>query len=217
MTEGAKNVYNIVICGTAGQGVITIKRLLEFVAAEAGFEHMFGSEMHGLAQREGAIMSHVRLQRKLDPDPRKNVQSPSICYGDADLYLGFEPVEVLRNGLFASGETTFVVNTYKIPPVLVNADLEEYPSDERIAEVLGMYGGEVVSLDATTLAVEEFGDAQKMNLVMVGAAMATGKMPDIPLEVYEKVIRRELRDAEKNIQALHRGLEKGRELLAGKP
>lgn len=208
----APRIFNILLAGTAGQGVITVKRLLEFVAAEAGFEWCFGSEMHGLAQREGAISSHVRLQRALDPNPRKNIQSPSICYGDADLYLGFEPVEVLRNGVFASEKTTFVVNSYHIPPVLVNADLDSYPGDARILEILHQYSPRVYYLDATTLAVEALGDAQKMNLIMVGVALATGKLPDIPVETYEQVIRRELRDAEANVRALHLGLERGREI-----
>ncbi|GAB4315208.1 MAG: indolepyruvate oxidoreductase subunit beta [Promethearchaeota archaeon] len=213
MNENARNVFNVVIAGTAGQGVITIKRLLEFVAAEAGFEWCFGSEMHGLAQREGAISSHVRLQRKLHADPRRNVQSPSIAFGDADAFLGFEPVEVLRNGAFASEKTTFVVNEHPIPPVLVNAGLQEYPRPERLREILASYAGRVYLFDATELAVEEFGDAQKMNVLVLGAALATGAMPPIPVEVYEKVIRRELRDAELNVAALRRGIEEGHRLV----
>ena len=59
------DIINIVIAGTAGQGVITLKRLIEFAAQKAGIERCFGSEMHGLAQREGAISSHTRYQKKI--------------------------------------------------------------------------------------------------------------------------------------------------------
>ena len=58
------DIVNIVIAGTAGQGVITLKRLIEFAAQKSGVERVFGSEMHGLAQREGAITSHTRYQKK---------------------------------------------------------------------------------------------------------------------------------------------------------
>jgi Pyruvate/2-oxoacid:ferredoxin oxidoreductase gamma subunit len=89
------DIINIVIAGTAGQGVISAKRLIEFAAQKAGIEYCFGSEMHGLAQREGAITSHTRYQKRRFDDERRNLHSPLICYGDADLYICFEPVEAL--------------------------------------------------------------------------------------------------------------------------
>ena len=57
MTFKETDIINIVIAGTAGQGVITLKRLIEFASQKAGIKRNFGSEMHGLAQREGAITS----------------------------------------------------------------------------------------------------------------------------------------------------------------
>jgi len=57
------DIINILIAGTAGQGVITLKRLIEFAAQKADVDIIFGSEMHGLAQREGAITSHTRYQK----------------------------------------------------------------------------------------------------------------------------------------------------------
>jgi len=74
------DIVNVVIAGTAGQGVITLKRLVEFAAQKAGIERNFGSEMHGLAQREGGISSHTRYQKKIFEDERKNLHSSLICY-----------------------------------------------------------------------------------------------------------------------------------------
>ncbi len=209
-------IVNVVIVGTAGQGVITLKRLVEFIAAEAGYEGIFGSEMHGLAQREGAISSHCRLQRKRSPGLRENIFSPTICYGDADLVIGFEPVEVLRNaGQFASDKTTFVVNDRTIPPIMVTAGKEIYPGLDEIKAILVGYSGEarkVRFMNATELAIAELDDAQKMNMVMFGFALATTIL-DFTMDVCEKVVRRELRDADANIAAIKLGLERGKALL----
>ncbi len=209
-------VLNVVIVGTAGQGVITLKRLVEFIAAEAGYEGIFGSEMHGLAQREGAISSHCRLQRRKSPKLRENIFSPTICYGDADLVIGFEPVEVLRNaGQFASDKTTFVVNDRTIPPIMVSAGKETYPSLDEVKTMLVGYSGDtrkVNFMNATELAITALDDAQKMNMVMFGFALATGIL-GFTMEACEKIVRRELRDADANIAAIKLGLERGKILL----
>lgn len=208
-------ILNVVIVGTAGQGVITLKRLIEFIAAEEGYEGIFGSEMHGLAQREGAISSHCRLQKKKSSNIRKNIFSPTICYGDADLVIGFEPVEVLRNGQFASGKTTFIVNERTIPPILVTAGQETYPSLDEIKDILVQYSQDterVSFLNATELAITELDDAQKMNMIMFGFAMATGIL-DFTIDTCETVVRRELRDVDANMAAIRLGLERGHDIL----
>jgi len=207
------DIVNVVIAGTAGQGVITLKRLIEFAAQKAGIERNFGSEMHGLAQREGGISSHTRYQKKIFEDERKNLHSSLICYGDADLYICFEPVEALRRGIFASNKTSFVLNSRTIPGVMITADLETYPSLEKIKEVLNGYSNEVYFLNATELSIEEFNRNQLVNLIMLGFAIPTGKLPFIEIEHYEEVIKEWLRDPDDNIKALHLGLEKGKEII----
>jgi indolepyruvate ferredoxin oxidoreductase beta subunit len=207
------DIVNVVIAGTAGQGVITLKRLIEFAAQKAGVENILGSEMHGLAQREGAIMSHTRYQKKVFDDPRKNLQSSLICYGDADLYICFEPVESLRRGIFASDKTSFVLNSRTIPGVMITADLEEYPPLEKIEETLKGYTNEVYFMNATELALENFNSNQQVNIIMLGFAIPTGKLPFIELEHYEEVIKEWLRDPNENVRALHLGLERGKEII----
>jgi len=208
------DIINVVIAGTAGQGVISLKRLIEFAAQKAGVEIILGAEQHGLAQREGAIISHTRYQKKATDDPRKNLQSSLICYGDADLYICFEPVESLRRGIFASKKTSFVLNSRTIPPILITADLEEYPSLEKIEEALKGYSNEVYFMNATELSLENFNSNQQVNLIMLGFAIPTGKLPFIDIEYYEEVIKEWLRDPDHNIRALHLGIEKGKEMIS---
>jgi indolepyruvate ferredoxin oxidoreductase beta subunit len=207
------DIINIVIAGTAGQGVITLKRLIEFAAQKAGVERNFGSEMHGLAQREGAITSHTRYQKKIFEDERKNLHSSLICYGDADLYICFEPVEALRRGIFASHKTSFVLNSRTIPGIMITANLEEYPSLERIKGILNEYSKEVYFMNATELSLKELNSNQYVNLIMLGFAIPTGKMPFIEIEHYEEVIKEWLRDPDLNIKALHIGLEEGKKII----
>ena len=207
------DIINVLIAGTAGQGVITLKRLIEFASQKAGIERNFGSEMHGLAQREGAISSHVRYQKKIFKNERKNLQSPLICYGDADLYICLEPVESLRRGIFASNKTSFVFNTRDIPGVMITADLEVYPPLEKILEILNSYSKEVYSINATELCLKHFQTNQQLNIFMLGFALPTGKLPFIEIEHYEEVIKEWLRDADLNIKALRLGYQEGKKII----
>ena len=207
------DIVNIVIAGTAGQGVITLKRLIEFASQKAGVERNFGSEMHGLAQREGAITSHTRYQKKVFKNERKNLHSSLICYGDADLYICFEPVEALRRGIFASKKTTFVLNERTIPGIMITAGFEQYPSLEKIIEILNGYSEEVYYMNATQLSIDHFNQNQQVNLIMLGFAIATGKIPFIDVKHYEEVIKEWLRDPDTNIKALQLGITEGYKII----
>ena len=207
------DIVNIVIAGTAGQGVITLKRLIEFASQKAGVERNFGSEMHGLAQREGAITSHTRYQKKVFKNERKNLHSSLICYGDADLYICFEPVEALRRGIFASKKTTFVLNERTIPGIMITAGFEQYPSLEKIIETLNGYSEEVYYMNATQVSIDHFNQNQQVNLIMLGFAIATGKIPFIDVKHYEEVIKEWLRDPDTNIKALQLGITEGYKII----
>lgn len=208
------DIINIVIAGTAGQGVITLKRLIEFAAQKAGVEACFGAEQHGLAQREGAIISHTRYQKCLTKNPRHNLQSSLICFGDADLYICMEPVEALRQGIYASNKTVFALNSRTIPGIMIAANLEEYPPLKKLVEFLNLYTDKVYYMNATKLALEEFNQNQQINIIMLGFAIPTGKIPFIEIEHYEEVIKEWLPDIDSNIKALHLGIEKGKEIIS---
>ena len=169
--------------------------------------------MHGLAQREGAITSHVRYQKEVFEDERKNLQSSIISYGDADLYICFEPIEALRRGIFASEKTTFVINDRDIPSVMVTADLEVYPSLKKIKDILTEYSNNVFFLNATELSLNEFNTNKYVNLIMLGFAIPTEKIPFIEFENYEEVIKEWLPDPDTNIKALQLGVRKGKNII----
>lgn len=207
------DIINIIIAGTAGQGVITLKRLIEFAAQKSNIRRCFGTEHHGLAQREGAIISHTRYQKKLHSEDRKNIQSPVISYGDADLFICMEPVETLRHGLFASNKTTFAINSYSIPGVMITAGLETYPNLNKIEEILRKYTKEFYFLNATELSLNNFNTNKYVNIIMLGYAILTNKLPFIKINHYEEVIRERLREPEKNIRALNLGIKNGKELI----
>ncbi|MHA2288080.1 MAG: 2-oxoacid:acceptor oxidoreductase family protein [Promethearchaeota archaeon] len=169
--------------------------------------------MHGLAQREGGITSHTRYQKKIFKNERKNLQSPLISYGDADLYICLEPVEALRRGLFASSKTSFVINNRTIPGVMITAKFETYPSLDKISEILHKYSNEVYFMNATDLSLDNFKTNQHVNLIMLGFALNTGKLPFIEIVHYEEVIKEWLRDPESNIEALHLGIKEGSKII----
>lgn len=168
--------------------------------------------MHGLAQREGAITSHTRYQKEAFNNPRKDLQSPLISYGDADLYICLEPVEALRRGIFASNKTSFVINSHTIPGVMITANLENYPELEKIEEILKEYSDEVYLMNATKLSLEKFKQNQQVNIIMLGFAIALNKLPYISIEHYETVIKEHLRNPEINLKALQLGINVGKKL-----
>lgn len=170
--------------------------------------------MHGLAQREGAITSHTRYQKRIMENERRNLQSPLISYGDADLYICFEPVEALRRSIFASSKTSFVINSHSIPGVMITAHLEEYPSLEKIEDSLRQITNEVYFINATGLSLEHFNTNQFVNLIMLGFALPTQKIPYIEIEHCEEVIKEWLRDPDGNIKALNIGLKEGEKIIS---
>jgi Pyruvate/2-oxoacid:ferredoxin oxidoreductase gamma subunit len=122
-------------------------------------------------------------------------------------------VEALRRGIFASSRTSFVINDRDIPGVMYTAALEDYPSLEKISGILRGYSNDVYFMNATELSLNNFSSNQQVNLIMLGFAITTGKLPFIEIEHYEEVIKEWLRDANSNIKALHLGIEKAREIL----
>jgi Pyruvate/2-oxoacid:ferredoxin oxidoreductase gamma subunit len=169
--------------------------------------------MHGLAQREGAITSHTRYQKKIFNDPRKDLQSPLISYGDADLYICLEPVEALRRGIFASNKTSFVINSHTIPGVMITANFEDYPNLEDIEKILKKYSEEVYFMNATKLSLEKFNQNQQVNIIMLGFAISLNKLPYISIEDYEAVIKEHLQNPAINLKALHLGINEGEKIV----
>lgn len=158
--------FDIVIAGVGGQGTILASKLIGRAAILSGLA-VRGSELLGLSQRGGAVTSHVRIGRL--------AESPLIMEGSADLLLGFEPAEALRQLPYLARSGVIVSNRRPTIPNMVSMGQSKYPS---LDEVLRIFRGHARTLmfDATGLALKA-GSPLALNAVMLGAMVGTGVTP----------------------------------------
>lgn len=168
--------YTIQIVGVGGQGVLLASNVLGTAAMNAGHRVMM-SEVHGMAQRGGSVLSTVRFGDE--------VYSPLEAEGGADLIMGFEPAETVRSLHLGNGSSSIIMNLDPVLPSMVAAGFDEYPDIDGLVDAVRAINPHVVTLDATKLAIQA-GKAVAANAVMIGAVAA---MKDIPLT------RDQLRDA----------------------
>lgn len=153
------SVFNVVIAGVGGQGVLLTSKILAETAMLQDFD-VKQSEVHGMAQRGGSVISHVRFGEK--------VYSPIVSEGDADLLIGFEPLETARYIHFLKENGIVVYNTYRISSITVSIGAEKYPED--IDEIIKKNAKKVYPIDGTNLAVKA-GDKRALNIVLLGAVL----------------------------------------------
>ena len=159
------NVYNILISGVGGQGVLLTSKIIAEAALLQGLD-VKQSEVHGMAQRGGSVLSQVRFGEK--------VFSPIVGEGEADLLIGFEPLETARYLHFLKDDGAVIYNTRPIGTIGASIAVEKYPAD--IDDVIKSRIKTIRPFDGTQLAVIA-GDKRTLNLVMLGAALKF-----IPLE-----------------------------------
>jgi len=159
--------FNIVLAGVGGQGTLLAAEILGTAALKEGL-NVRVSEIHGMAQRGGAVVSTIRIGEK--------VLATTVLEGQADVLLGFEPLETLRNLRFASEKTLVVMSDERIPPTELSAKKMKYPSMEEVLAKINRFTKNVIIIDTTELA-KEAGNIITRNIVLLGALAATGKMP----------------------------------------
>ncbi|MCX7024485.1 MAG: indolepyruvate oxidoreductase subunit beta [Spirochaetes bacterium] len=146
--------YDIVFCGVGGQGGISVSVVIARAAMAAGLQ-VKQSEVHGMSQRGGEVLAHLRISDK-------PIASPTIPRGCANLILAFEPLEALRYLPWLSRDGAVVAATAPI------RNIPTYPEIESVlAEIKAL--PKAVLLDADALA-KEAGNARAANIVLVGAA-----------------------------------------------
>lgn len=147
---------DILIVGVGGQGTLLASRVLGNYAISRGYDVKL-SEVHGMAQRGGSVVTHVRLGEK--------VYAPTIDEAGADIILAFEKLEALRwIGKLKKGGRMFV-NVQEIVPMPVITGAEKYP-DNIEKKISAMVPG-AVFVDALSLA-KEAGNAKAVNTVLMG-------------------------------------------------
>jgi len=152
----SRQVTNIILSGVGGQGVLVASQILSETALAAGYD-VKKAEVHGMSQRGGSVISHVRFG--------KEVFSPLISRGEADIILAFEPLEALRYLHYLRPGAIIVLNEERVLPQPVHVGDAEYPED--IVETCLQVAGEVIATNATH-AAEQLGNRRVTNVLMLG-------------------------------------------------
>ncbi len=147
---------NIMIVGVGGQGTLLASKLLGRLLLGKGFDVKV-SEVHGMSQRGGSVVTYVRWGEK--------VYSPIIDKGQADVILSFELLEAARWLEFLKPGGRIITNTQQINPMPVITGAAAYP--ENLAEKIRATGIDLDAIDALALA-EEAGSSKAVNIVLMG-------------------------------------------------
>ena len=151
---------NIMIVGVGGQGTLLASRILGNCVIKEGYDVKV-SEVHGMSQRGGSVVTYLKYG--------KEVYSPIVGKGEADVILAFEELEALRAMPYLKKGGKIIVNTQQINPMPVIVGKATYP--ENIIEKL-KEAGEVISLDALSLA-KKAGNIKAVNVVLIGVLAKT--------------------------------------------
>lgn len=155
------NVVNVSLVGVGGQGIILTADLLAKTAAIAGYD-VKKSEIHGMAQRGGSVISQVRFG--------KSVASPIIQEGTSDILVSFDKLEALRWTHLISKTGTALVNDLYLVPVTVSSG--QQPAVDGLDDKVKNAFKKLVMVDAMKIAIEKVGNARTMNMVIAGALSA---------------------------------------------
>ena len=147
---------NIMIVGVGGQGTLLASKLLGRLLLKRGYDVKV-SEVHGMSQRGGSVVTYVRYGEK--------VYSPVVDKGEADVIISFEMLEAARWVEYLKKGGTIVTNTQQINPMPVIIGAAEYP--QNLAEKIAEKGINIEAFDALSLA-EEAGTSKAVNLVLLG-------------------------------------------------
>jgi indolepyruvate ferredoxin oxidoreductase beta subunit len=183
-----KGKISIVLAGVGGQGVITAANILGKAAVKAKV-NVFVSEVHGMAQRGGAVDCTVRLG---------NISGPLVPTGTADAIISLEPSEALRNIHLSNKKTIIITDITPIIPFTVSTGESEYPDVKNIFKEISTYS-KLFKIDATKIA-KDAGAIITKNIVMLGALAAINVLPfksDILLETILENVPAKFRDINK--------------------
>lgn len=165
---------NIMIVGVGGQGSLLASKLLGHLLLTEGYDVKV-SEVHGMSQRGGSVVTYVRFGEK--------VYSPVIDKGQADYIVSFEKLEAARYLEYLKKGGRIVVNTQQIDPMPVITGAASYP--DNLIEKMEAAGANVDAMDCLTLA-EKAGSVKAVNIVLMGRL--SGYF-DIPAEKWRQAIR----------------------------
>ncbi|MCX6721524.1 MAG: indolepyruvate oxidoreductase subunit beta, partial [Candidatus Staskawiczbacteria bacterium] len=165
--------FNIIISGVGGQGLITLVKIITEAAFVEGLD-VKSSELHGLSQRGGSVLTHIRFGKK--------VYSPLVEADKADLIIGLELLEGLRALSFGNKETDVLVNKYSLP---IFGGL---PKDEIIKKLNENLGKKLHLVSASDICKEKLGKEVASGIYLLGHA-ASKNLISIKKESFLQAIK----------------------------
>ena len=182
---------NILFCGVGGQGILLASEITAFALLESGYDAK-KSEVHGMAQRGGSVVAHLRFGDK--------VYSPLIDPGQADYSVAFETMEAVRYLPFLNKNSKVVVNTHHIAPPAVATGKMVYP--ENLLDELKNRDIDTYPMNGFDIA-KSVGEIRAANIALVGALSTFLPVSEeVFLDILKKRIPRKL---DENIAAFHAG------------
>ncbi|HHW00077.1 MAG TPA: indolepyruvate oxidoreductase subunit beta [Clostridiaceae bacterium] len=183
---------NIMIVGVGGQGTLLASRILGAVALKKNYDVKV-SEVHGMSQRGGSVVTYVRLGDK--------IHSPLVEKGEADIIISFEQLESMRWAEYLRCGGKFIVNEQKIDPMPVIIGKAKYP--EKIIEKIKENCRKTIVVDALSIA-KKCGNIKTVNTVLLGVlAKSTQIEKEVWLESLKETVPSKFLDV--NLKAFEEG------------
>jgi indolepyruvate ferredoxin oxidoreductase beta subunit len=198
--------YDIILTGVGGEGVLTSGVVIARAAALEG-HYVRGVQPHGLAQRGGGISTCIRFGSK------KDVFSPETMQANADLIIGFEPLEAVRSVYYARKEkTSFVINDHPYVPIYANLLNLPYPKKNEIIKKIKPFAKRIHVLNADDLAKEKFGKPIFGNTILIGTSFGAGLIPLKKSALLKSIKFTAPRGVKENLKSFDLGLRLGKKL-----
>lgn len=172
-----KRDFNIIIVGAGGQGLITLLQITTLAALAEGY-NLKTSELHGLSQRGGSVGVHIRFGRE--------VFSPLVSQGKADLVLGLEMQECLKATYFANPTTIFLINKQ-----IISIPLQKPISEEKTEETLRKFTKNIILVPAAEICQKELGTNVVAGIYLLSLAAFKRLIPVKPdsiLKAIKKIV-----------------------------
>lgn len=186
------DVKSILIVGVGGQGTLLASKILGTAAFSAGLDVKV-SEVHGMSQRGGSVVTYVRYGGK--------VYSPLIEKGQADIVMSFEQLEALRWIEYLKTDGAVITNTQKIMPMPVIMGVQQYP--DNIFDIIKKTKVKLFSVDALDIA-KKLGNTKVVNTVLIGVlASKTDINKDLWIKTIKQCVPEKYTDV--NLKAFEKG------------
>ncbi len=200
--------FNIAIIGLGGQGIITMGTVLKNAALNSDSQDVSGSERRGGAQREGYVETFVKYifyENELEPnDSKRNMHSPMIEAGGANVLISLEPIETLRGARYLNENSIVIFNERPYIPISVRMGQASYPDISFIVSELKKITKNIFFYDLDKISTDSFNSLTQRNIIALGILFAKTDIPISPKTIENILL--EGKSADNNLKAFNLGL-----------